>query len=145
MSEELIARIDPDRDYGERTYTDIVREVHEGTIAIVDNGVRHPILRDVQTKLPVKGSGPINVPEKTTQSRGNARAQFMLAAEQNFGEVYGAMIKSAIKGDVRAQKLFMELYVGRPKDAVEGSNERMMEKLLDLALKPKEEVIEVVQ
>ena len=115
MSEELIARIDPDRDYGERTYTDIVREVHEATIAIVDNGVRHPILRDVQTKLPVKGSGPINVPEKTTQSRGNARAQFMLAAEQNFGEVYGAMIKSAIKGDVRAQNLFMELYVGRPK------------------------------
>jgi hypothetical protein len=38
----------------------------------------------------------------------------------------------------------MELYVGRPKEVSEGANEKMMDKLLDLALKPKEEVIEVI-
>ena len=144
MSAELIEKLDPHRDYGERTYTDIVREVESGSVRISDNGPRMPILRDSSSGLPVKGSGAIFVPEKTNQSRSNARTQFMLEAEKDFQDVYQAMITSAKKGEVRAQKLFMELYVGRPKEVSEGANEKMMDKLLDLALKPKEEVIEVI-
>ena len=35
------------------------------------------------------------------------------------------MIKSATKGDVRAQKLFMELYVGRPTEATDSMNKEL--------------------
>ena len=45
---------------------------------------------------------------------------FMARAADDFDSVYESVVTSANKGDVRAQKLFMELYVGRPTEAVDG-------------------------
>lgn len=69
----------------------------------------------------------------------------MARAVDDFDSVYESMIESATQGDVRAQKLFMEMFVGRPKEATETLQKNMMDKLFEAALAPKEQVIEVVQ
>ena len=52
------------------------------------------------------------------------------------------MIESATKGDVRAQKLFMELYVGRPREASDAVDKAVVSRLFELALQPKEKVFD---
>ena len=60
--------------------------------------------------------------------------------------MYEALTEAAVtKGDVRAQKVFMEMFIGRPKESTVTVNSKVMDRLLDAAEKEKETVIEVIQ
>ena len=83
------------------------------------------------------------VPEKADNPRVQTKAVFLERAHGDFESVYSAMVESAVKGDVRAQKLFMELYVGRPREATEVVEKEVINRLFELALKPKEKVLDV--
>tara|TARA_B100001123_G_scaffold403419_1_gene491900 strand:- start:117 stop:578 length:462 start_codon:yes stop_codon:yes gene_type:complete len=148
--DDLIELLDPNRDYGERTYDEVVGGIRAGKIRILPpSGSKHPILRN--TDVPsgihpiIKGSGRVTTVEANTKNPPATKARFMARAVDDFDSVYESMIESATQGDVRAQKLFMEMFVGRPKEATETLQKNMMDKLFEAALAPKEQVIEVVQ
>jgi hypothetical protein len=52
---------------------------------------------------------------------------------EDIPEVYDAIVQSAIKGDVRAQKLFVESVVGRPEEAVDHQMPELFVRLLETA------------
>ena len=144
MSEELIERLDPNRDYGVRTYEDVVREVRAGTLSLHEGATVLPVIRDkTMNNVITKGSGVTRVREKADNPRVQTKAVFLERAHGDFESVYSAMVESAVKGDVRAQKLFMELYVGRPREATEVVEKEVINRLFELALKPKEKVLDV--
>lgn len=55
-AEDLISLLPSDRDYGERTYDDVVREVHSGGLILLP-GAGVPIIMDAESKTFVKGTG----------------------------------------------------------------------------------------
>jgi len=144
----LIEKLDPQRDYGERTYSEVVAGIRAGNIQIADGPDTLPVLRmqRVGDQFPslIKGSGRNYVnkePHKSTLA--HTRQRFMEKAHEDFDDVYGALLVAAKEGDVRAQKIFMEMYIGRPKEVTDTVNESMMNRLFDMALRPREEVIEI--
>jgi|TARA_R100000808_G_scaffold644_2_gene3280 hypothetical protein len=141
MSEELIQQLDPKRDYGVRTYEDVVREVREGKLILKEGPTHQPLINDTRG-LAVKGTGTWKI-QQPSEPRIHTKAVFLERAHSDFEAVYGAMIESAVKGDVRAQKLFMELYVGRPKEVAEVVEKEVVNRLFELALQPKEKVLDV--
>ena len=144
MATELIYTLDPTRDYGDRSYDQVVTEIESGALMVIPSAKGgQPIIRQKVGGFLIKGSGRTN-DSNIERGMKETKRLFMARAADDFDSVYESVVTSANKGDVRAQKLFMELYVGRPKEVSEGANEKMMDKLLDLALKPKEEVIEVI-
>ncbi len=70
--DELITRLDPGRDYGPRTYNEIVAAVQQGEIIIKANGDSLPILHLAGDNFtPLKGSG---ARERTTTQLALSRA-----------------------------------------------------------------------
>ena len=119
-TEEVIASLDPTRDYGDRSYEQVVTEVESGALMVIPSAKGgQPIIRQKVGGFVIKGSGRTN---DSNIERGTAETKrlFMARAADDFGSVYESVVTSANKGDVRAQKLFMELYVGRPTEAVDG-------------------------
>ncbi len=123
-TEELVELLDPERDYGERSYEQVVTEVESGALVVIPNGGRHPVIRQKDGGFVIKGSGRVNSTGIEHGMRETKR-QFMERAAGDFDAVYESMITSATKGDVRAQKLFMELYVGRPTEATDSMNKEL--------------------
>lgn len=141
MSEELIQQLDPQRDYGVRTYEDVVREVREGQLFLKEGPTHQPVISDTRG-IRVKGTGTAVI-QQPSEPRVHTKAVFLERAHSDFEKVYESMIESAVKGDVRAQKLFMELYVGRPKEVAEVVEKEVVNRLFELALQPKEKVLDV--
>lgn len=142
MSAELIEKLDPNRDYGKRTYTDIVREVEEGTLSLHVGPTALPVIRNAADGVVVKGTGGQYLHKAQDNPRIHTKAVFLERAHSDFEKVYESMIESATKGDVRAQKLFMELYVGRPREASDAVDKAVVSRLFELALQPKEKVFD---
>ncbi len=55
-NEDLIQALDPARDYGERSYEQVVEGVRTGVLKL-EAGLTVPVLKDAQTNLVVKGTG----------------------------------------------------------------------------------------
>ena len=142
MSAELIEKLDPNRDYGKRTYTDIVREVEEGTLSLHVGPTALPVIRNAADGVVVKGTGGQYLHKAQDNPPIHTKAVFLERAHSDFEKVYESMIESATKGDVRAQKLFMELYVGRPREASDAVDKAVVSRLFELALQPKEKVFD---
>ena len=120
-STELIEQLDPDRDYGERSYNEVVEGVQRGELRLLP-GRNLPVLRDAATNHAVKGTGqPLDGDVERW-----SRRHFNERAAEDFDDVYDAMVRSAKQGDVRAQKLFMEMFLGRPREAREVSSTPLM-------------------
>jgi len=145
--DELIELLDPTRDYGGYSHETLIEAIRAGEVVIKPPAYKNtPILRKQKNHALIKGSGRVTTLESYTSKNPPAtKARFMARAVEDFDSVYESMIESANKGDVRAQKLFMEMFVGRPKEATEALQKNMMDKLFEAALAPKEQVIEVVQ
>ena len=54
--EELVAKLDPNRDYGSRTFEQVREDIARGLI-VIEDGPSLPILKDAFSKTVVKGSG----------------------------------------------------------------------------------------
>jgi len=147
-TEGLIELLDPNRDYGERSYEQVCEQVRKGELTIkppVYNNM--PVLRDPSANgRLVRGSGRSHVSEveRDIQTKG----RFLARAQEDFDAVYESLVDSATRGDVRAQKVFMEMFVGRPKEMVEViTNDTVRDLFEGLSKKRRERhtVVEVVQ
>jgi hypothetical protein len=131
-SEELIGSLDPRRDYGDRTYEEVVAHVRAGQLRLEPGRSTLPVIRDPATNRPVKGTGQPPVPDDAEFPRWGRR-RFNERAAADFDAVYEALVQAATRGDVRAQKLFVETFLGRPREAVVPADDRTLELLLALA------------
>ena len=112
-NDNLIDLLDPNRSYGDRSYDDVVDAVEARKLRL-EPGHNLPVIKDASTNLVVVGTGR---PRQEVDARVWGRKLFEERAAGDFDEVYAAMVESAKSGDVRAQKLFMEMYIGRPREA----------------------------
>ena len=105
----LISKLLPDRNYGERSYDEVVQDVKDGILTIHE-GETIPILRDATTGLTVRGTG---VPErKNTKQSWHER--FVERAISDFPDVYDSLVRSAHNGDSRALIYFFDRLMGSP-------------------------------
>ena len=111
--EALIAELDPDRDYGERTYNDIVTDVRAGYISI-SPGHPSPILRDVGRGVTLKGTGR---PLTTGTTRKTFISKFEERAEVEFDAAFEAFMQKVMHGDVKAQMYFFDRVLGKPRES----------------------------
>tara|TARA_R110002020_G_scaffold90405_4_gene220110 strand:- start:803 stop:1300 length:498 start_codon:yes stop_codon:yes gene_type:complete len=146
LLEELIDKLDPNVDYGERSYEQVCDQIRNGTLTIKPIVYDRPIIRDpaLNGRL-VRGSGRLHSATLSAEKI-ETISRFLTRAAEDFDSVYEALTEAAVtKGDVRAQKVFMEMFIGRPKESTVTVNSKVMDRLLDAAEKEKETVIEVIQ
>lgn len=118
--EELIEQLDPTRDYGDRSYKEIVDSVRAGNINIRP-GNPTPILRDVGRGITIKGTGAPLVISRT----GNKRAWLTIFEERGASDidaVYDSLIASAVGGDTKAQIYYFDRMFGKPRESRDNSN-----------------------
>ena len=85
MSEELIERLDPNRNYGVRTFEDVVSEVRAGTLSLHEGATALPVIRDkTLNNVITKGSGVTRVPEKADNPRVQTKAVFLERAPVSY-------------------------------------------------------------
>lgn len=117
--EELIAALDPLRNYGPRTYEEVVAQVRAGEIEI-RVGKRVPVLLSAKTHMHVHGSG-IALDQGSrvlsAASREYIRTRFNEDVEAWYEALYIAGVKNM---DVKAMKLAFEFGAERP---VEGKDQ----------------------
>ena len=142
--EELIAKLDPERDYGERSYSEVVDQVRAG-ILMLEPGENLPVIRWKATHRAVRGTGRPPVNGQPIQQA--ALADFRKLAINDVDEAYAELragMKNPKNGD-RYQKIFWELLVGKvPETRDTGLTDAMVE-LLRSATITREVVIEAGQ
>jgi len=106
---ELIEKLDADRNYGKRTYKEVVQGVKTGALTIYE-GQTLPILKDAETGFTITGTG---VPRKK-DTRTEWKIRFAERAISDFEAIYEALVKQAAKGDTKAIMYFMDRLMGSP-------------------------------
>ena len=110
IQKELIDQLEEDRDYGKRTYKDVVKDVKGGALIIAE-GKTLPVLKDATTGVTVSGTG---APLKKNAQK-SWQMQFNERAVSDFDAVYGSLVKAAVeKSDVKAAMYFMDRVLGSP-------------------------------
>lgn len=149
--EALLDQLDPDRDYGDRSLDDVKREVRAGALLIKPSGTRHPLLSDASTGKRVTGSG--GPPGGHIDAREWGRDWFFEFAVEELPGVAAAMVAAAkgfdITGrplkngpDPRAQKLFIETFLGVPqRQSVSMPAEAFKDLLVQLQAPVQQEVV----
>jgi hypothetical protein len=120
--DEMVAMLDPDRDYGERTFDDVVKAVRDGSISASPG---HPVPMLRIGAMSVKGSGaPVALANATKQRPWLAK--FEERASTDFDAVYESLLTSAINGEVKAQMYFLDRLLGKPRETRDGGNSEML-------------------
>ena len=117
--EDLIALLDPARDYGDRTYKEVVDSVRDGRLSIFP-GKPTPILRDVGRGVSVKGTGAPLVVNDTRKKAWTSI--FEERGPTDADAVYDSLISSAMTGDTKAQIYFFDRLFGKPRESRETQN-----------------------
>lgn len=112
----LLDKLDPSRDYGDRTYDEVVEAVKSGELAL-SPGQTLPIIRDARTNKVVPGTGrPPGKGQHAAFNRAFIQEQFSNNAE----EIWKAAFIGATTGhgdeapDPRWAKLLFEYGIGAP-------------------------------
>jgi hypothetical protein len=106
---DLIALLDKDRNYGDRTYDDVVREVIDGSL-LLEPGHNLPVIKDARTRLAVKGSGRY---VGTTGPQQEALAAFRRMALDDVPDAYAELRSGMKNGDPRFHKIYWENLIGK--------------------------------
>jgi hypothetical protein len=129
--EEFINLLPLDRDYGERSYDDVVRGLRDGSLKAT-TGHRLPQLFDSKTNMKIKGTGTPIMEGASPHQR--IAAEFRSLAVDDLEMVYGKIVEGIKKGnDPRWAKLFLEFTIGRV-EAARGSDGAadVISRLLDM-------------
>lgn len=122
--ERLISLLDPHRDYGERSYEQVVAEVRGGSLVLKerpDGADLQPFITDRSTRLRVKGTGIMRSTRGFTKEAHYAKALWMERASEDFSRVYGSLMEAiTVKQDPRAMKIFFDHFLGQPMRSLEG-------------------------
>ena len=143
-TDDLIRLLDPHRDYGPRSFDDVVADVRAGRLRLEPGRGALPVIRDPSTGHPARGTGQPPASQEAEVQRWSRR-RFNERAAADLDAVYDALIAAATHGDMRAAKLFFEVLLGRPREALAAADDRTLEVLLALArqTRPSEVVIDV--
>ena len=142
--EELVQLLPLDRDYGERSYDDVVRGLRDGSLKATP-GHRLPQLFDAKTNMKIKGTGTPIMEGASPHQR--IAAEFRSLAVDDLEMVYGKIVEGIKKGnDPRWAKLFLEFTIGRVEAARgAGGDAEVISKLLDMIdSRPQHRTIEVI-
>lgn len=119
--EDLIQLLDPHRDYGDRSYKEVVESVRNGRITILP-GTPTPILRDVGRGVTIKGTGaPLGVMKQGTGKKAWVTI-FEERGASDIDAVYDSLINSAMTGDTKAQIYFFDRMFGKPRESRDTQN-----------------------
>lgn len=126
---DLVALLDPHRDYGERTFEQIKEGIARGLI-LIEPGHTIPVLRDPATHRSIKGTGrPPGVGDVKV-----SRAYIERRFSNNKKAIWDALYKGAVTdGDPRWGKLLLEYGLGKPVENASGFSEGVMLLLQQLA------------
>ena len=126
--EFLITCIDPYRNYGERTYDEVIEQVRRGVLTMypppATNKTLQPVIRDATTNMVVKGSGaPSSGSAGHSFTRKNEinKERFAERFTEDFDEAYAALFTMVVvKLDPRAAKIYFEMGLGAPQKQMDG-------------------------
>lgn len=129
---DLISSLDPKRNYGIRTYEQVVQQVQQGLLVLAPGTGGIPVIRDSETKLMVQGTGagvPTNL-APNEQSRRYFRENFVEHAPELFQAAYLAVMN---KGDMKALELLLKYGVGDHREGGTDAGTKAVEMLFEMA------------
>lgn len=142
LEQDLLEALDPNRDYGDRTFEEVVEQVQAGALILLP-GIGNPVIKDVATGKTVKGTGKVIAGEDSDKRR-VIQSKFLERAEADFDEVYASIMESVNKGDVRAMKLWVETVIGKPGEMRPTGGADIMEKIFEAMLTHRESAVRQV-
>lgn len=108
--EDLVRLLDPERDYGERSYSQVVNQVRGGDL-LIEPGQRLPVLKDARTGHTVKGTGRGHQNGVSPQQA--IVAEFRKHAADDFDFAYQSLVRGMKAGDPRYDKIWWEYAAGK--------------------------------
>jgi len=106
----LVDLLDPERDYGDRHFNEVLDGIYNGTLRI-EPGNNLPMLKEVANGKTIKGTGRPPIKEKSHQQ--TAIDEFRSYALDDLPSAYLSLKKGMERGDPRYDKIFWELAVGK--------------------------------
>ena len=141
-TDELVQQLDPNRDYGPRTFEQVKEEIARGAI-VIEPGLSLPVLKDVASRKTIKGTGLAAVRNPAEWSRSLIREKFAGDAEALYEAAKNAVL---IKGDMKALELLLKYGVGDHREQGSDAGSRAVDALMQLATNARtERVIQVNQ
>ena len=131
----LIDRMDPNANYGPRTYRKARREASVGLLMLSEGEGNQPVIKSVETGKLVPGTGQLL--GASTGREPSARSweqEFEDRGLVDFPRVYDALIEKATgshdgKPDTKAIIYYMDRMMGRPKEMVSHGLDKKTEQL----------------
>lgn len=137
--EDLMGQLDPERDYGPRTYEQVLEEVRSGKLELLENPRGLPMIRDTESFTFVSGTGRqrITQPYESRILAGNSRQDFMKLAVKDFPRVYRALVTLAVeKENVRALKLWFDKFIPDAPDVVAEDRDELLQRVMGMLANP---------
>lgn len=106
----LLDLLDPGRDYGDRSFEQVVDGIKSGEI-VIESGWRLPVLRDAKTNRAIKGTG--RPPTAGVSVQQAALREFRERAIEDLPEAYDILFAGMKAGDPRWGKIYWEITVGK--------------------------------
>jgi len=118
----LIDLLDEKRDYGSRSYGEVVGGVRSGAISIYPG---HPVPLLRLGGMAIKGSG--SPPQMIESSSKKPWAgKFEERAASDFDAIYESLVQTALSGEVKAQMYFLDRLLGKPRESREAGNVELL-------------------
>ena len=131
-----IPSLDPSRDYGERTYEQVVDGVRAGTLVLLEGRAELPRIVDAETMRAVKGSAQPPLPGgKSPRDWGIARFQEWASEhhDQALEFLLKGMDPDKNKNAHHYLKLYFEHYHGKPGESRSQVMDAVVSRLLEAA------------
>ena len=109
-SDPLVNQLDPERNYGDLTFEQVVSGVQNGAI-LIEPGSRLPVLRSATTGLAIKGTG--RPPQTGVSAQQAALREFRERAVDDLPEAYELLLQGMRAGDPRFHKIYFENLMGK--------------------------------
>ena len=136
--EQLIAALDPKRNYGELSYEALVEGVRAGWINLLEvEPGKQPFITNALTGHVMKGTASRHPAAFVKPGMGNKR-MFLQRAVTDFDRMYEALVELAVNGqDPRAMKIWWEHFLGQPARSIgDGASQEVVEIMRALATGP---------
>lgn len=128
----LIASLDPTRDYGERSYEDVVEQARSGLLVLEPGQGGIPVIRDGVTYKAVRGTAKAIVHNIAPNEQ--ARRQWRQRFLDDEPELYAAAKNAVLnKGDMKALELLLKYGVGDHREGGSDAGTKAVEMLFEMA------------
>ena len=116
---DLVSRLDPARDYGDRTYEQVVQDVHAGNLVLSPGAGQQPLIQEVGSGIFVKGTGR----RAGSQEFKYNQQEVSKLLSGYLPEVLPAFVEDLMeKRDPRMFKIYFERLMGNAGQAFNGAS-----------------------